>query len=329
MANGIEFPGWVLGAACDFSARVRGEWTGAAERRTLGACSTRARAARCRGRGLPGCRDLLELVALPGGRARPPGHSAEAGDRRGRTQAPTRAHRTRSPPGVRRDRDALPPDRRIELPDRLCRRRRYRAGIGVRQSVGATDAGRRIIPGSRWSEEVCGTNALGTAIVTGQPIIVHGPEHFYSCYGQVCCTAAPIRGAAGELVGMLDASSDCVSRQSHTLALVKMAATHIENGFFAHQMQAQVILAIHPRAEFLGTISAGMIAIDGTGLISAVNPRAASILHGSVRGTRLALRRDLQRAVSKDCSSACTSTSRPSSATRWGACTRSPGSIAA
>ncbi len=145
---------------------------------------------------------------------------------------------------------------------------------------GDSDAGRRIIPGSRWSEEVCGTNALGTAIVTGQPIIIHGSEHFFSCYGQVCCTAAPVRGAAGELVGMLDASSDCVSRQRHTLALVKMAATHIENGVFAHQMASQMILAIHPRAEFLGTISAGMIAVDGSGLISAVNARAASVLMG-------------------------------------------------
>ncbi len=145
---------------------------------------------------------------------------------------------------------------------------------------GDSDAGRRIIPGSRWSEEVCGTNALGTAIVTGQPIIIHGSEHFFSCYGQVCCTAAPVRGAAGELVGMLDASSDCVSRQRHTLALVKMAATHIENGLFVHQMGSQMILAIHPRAEFLGTISAGMIALDEAGFVTAVNGRAASILVG-------------------------------------------------
>ncbi len=145
---------------------------------------------------------------------------------------------------------------------------------------GDSDAGRRIIPGSRWSEEVCGTNALGTAIVTGQPIIIHGSEHFFSCYGQVCCTAAPVRGPAGELVGMLDASSDCVSRQRHTLALVKMAATHIENGLFVNQMRAQMILAIHPRAEFLGTISAGMIAIDEAGFVTAVNDRAASILVG-------------------------------------------------
>ena len=145
---------------------------------------------------------------------------------------------------------------------------------------GDSDAGRRIIPGSRWTEGVCGTNALGTAIVTGQPIIIHGSEHFFSCYGQVCCTAAPVRGPAGELVGMLDASSDCVSRQRHTLALVKMAATHIENGLFVNQMHSQMILAIHPRAEFLGTISAGMIATDEAGLITAVNGRAAGILMG-------------------------------------------------
>ena len=145
---------------------------------------------------------------------------------------------------------------------------------------GDSDAGRRIVPGSRWSEEVCGTNALGTAMVIGKPIIIHGGEHFFSCYGQVCCTAAPVLGPTGELVGMLDASSDCVSRQRHTLALVKMAATHIENGLFVHQLGRHVILAIHPRAEFLGTISAGMIAIDEAGQISAVNGRAASILMG-------------------------------------------------
>ncbi|MBE0624582.1 MAG: sigma-54-dependent Fis family transcriptional regulator [Burkholderiales bacterium] len=145
---------------------------------------------------------------------------------------------------------------------------------------GDSDAGRRIIPGSQWSEDVCGTNALGTAMVTGQPIIVHGSEHFFSCYGQVCCTAAPVRGPTGELVGMLDASSDCVSRQRHTLALVKMAATHIENGLFVQQLGSQMILAIHPRAEFLGTINAGMIAIDAAGFVTAVNGRAANMLAG-------------------------------------------------
>jgi len=145
---------------------------------------------------------------------------------------------------------------------------------------GDSAAGRRIIAGSQWSEAVSGTNALGTVIATGRPIVVHGAEHFYSGYGQICCSAAPVRTASGELIGVLDASSDCVSRQRHTLALVKMAAMHIEDGLFAQQMGAHTILAIHPRAEFLGTISAGMMAIDEDGGISAVNGRATSIMTG-------------------------------------------------
>ncbi len=145
---------------------------------------------------------------------------------------------------------------------------------------GDSDAGRRIIAGSQWSETVGGTNALGTVIATGRPIVVHGAEHFYSGYGQICCAAAPVHAASGELIGVLDASSDCASRQRHTLALVKMAAMHIEDGLFAQQMGSQVILAIHPRAEFLGTIGAGMIAIDGDGVISAANDRATTIMTG-------------------------------------------------
>lgn len=145
---------------------------------------------------------------------------------------------------------------------------------------GDSDAGRRIIAGSQWSEAIGGTNALGTVIATGRPIVVHGGEHFYSGYGQICCAAAPVRAASGELMGVLDASSDCASRQRHTLALVKMAAMHIEDGLFAQQMGAHTILAIHPRAEFLGTIGAGMMAIDDDGNISAVNDRAVAIMTG-------------------------------------------------
>jgi len=59
-----------------------------------------------------------------------------------------------------------------------------------------------------------------------------------------------------------------------------MAAMHIEDGLFAQQMGAHTILAIHPRAEFLGTIGAGTIAIDEDGAISAVNGRATSIMTG-------------------------------------------------
>lgn len=148
------------------------------------------------------------------------------------------------------------------------------------QQFGESESGRQIVPGTLWSEEIRGTNGLGTSIVAGRPIIIHGAEHFFSCYSGVCCMAAPIRDAGGQVVGVLDASSDCSSRQRHTLALVQMAATHIENGLFAHEMRSQVVLAIHPRAEFLGTISAVLLAVDEAGTVSAVNSRGSAILAG-------------------------------------------------
>lgn len=154
-----------------------------------------------------------------------------------------------------------------------------------RFSMSGSDAG--IVAGSRWGEGICGTNGLGTALATGQPVAVTGMEHYMLQLGDISCTAAPVRDARGDVVGVLDASSYFESRQRHTQALVQMAATHIEHGLLVHQMRSQFVLAIHPRAEYLGTLSAGLLAFDEGGSLLAVNARARSLLAGleAVHGT--------------------------------------------
>jgi transcriptional regulator of acetoin/glycerol metabolism len=151
-----------------------------------------------------------------------------------------------------------------------------------RFSMSGSGAG--IVAGSLWDERRAGTNGLGTALTVGQSVAVTGTEHYFHDLGGISCTAAPIRDTHGELVGVLDASSYFESRQRHTLALVQMAATHIENGLLLHEMAGHTILAIHPRAEFLGTLSAGMLAFDGEGRLSALNARARSLLSGLAVG---------------------------------------------
>ena len=141
-------------------------------------------------------------------------------------------------------------------------------------------SGAGIVAGSRWHEGLCGTNGLGTALATGQSVAVTGLEHYFLTLGDISCTAAPIRDARGEVVGALDASSYFESRQRHTQALVQMAATHIENSLFAHQMRSELVLAVHPRAEYLGTLSAGLLGFDGEGRLLALNARARSLLAG-------------------------------------------------
>ena len=141
-------------------------------------------------------------------------------------------------------------------------------------------SGAGIVVGSNWSEAVCGTNGTGTALSCGRAVAVSGLEHYFLGLGDISCTAAPVRDAQGEVVGVLDASSYFESRQHHTQALVQMAATQMENGLLTHQMRDHLVLAIHPRGEFLGTLSAGLLAFDGDGRMLAHNARSRTILQG-------------------------------------------------
>jgi transcriptional regulator of acetoin/glycerol metabolism len=141
-------------------------------------------------------------------------------------------------------------------------------------------SGAGIVPGSHWSEAACGTNGTGTALACGHPISVSGLEHYFLGLGDISCTAAPVRDALGDIVGVLDASSYFESRQHHTRALVQMAATQMENGLFAHQMRHQIVLAVHPRAEFLGTLSTGLLAFGEDGRLLALNARSRQMLQG-------------------------------------------------
>jgi transcriptional regulator of acetoin/glycerol metabolism len=140
--------------------------------------------------------------------------------------------------------------------------------------------GAGIVAGSCWSEAVAGTNGLGTALALGRPVAVTGLEHYLLQLGQISCTAAPVRDASGEVVGVLDASSFFESRQRHTQALVQMAATQIENRLMVQQLQPHWVLAFHPRSEYLGTLSAGLAAFDDDGRLLALNARGRQMLQG-------------------------------------------------
>ena len=137
-----------------------------------------------------------------------------------------------------------------------------------------------ICPGGMWGEAARGTNALGTVAKIGRPITVHGGEHFFAQFGGLTCTATPVFGPDAQLIGVLDASSDCRSRQQHTRAIVSMAATHIENGLFREYHRSNVVLTFHSRAEYLHTTSAGLIAFDADGCVLGTNAQARFLLQG-------------------------------------------------
>ena len=137
-----------------------------------------------------------------------------------------------------------------------------------------------IRPGAIWREATCGTNGVGSVAHLKRAVTVHGGEHFFPRFNNLTCTAAPVFAPDGSLCGILDASSDCLSRQAHTRALVGMAATQVENGLFREQHRGSNIITLHSRGEYLHTISAGLLAVDADGCLLAANRAAQALLQG-------------------------------------------------
>ncbi|HEX7907872.1 MAG TPA: sigma-54-dependent Fis family transcriptional regulator [Paraburkholderia sp.] len=123
-----------------------------------------------------------------------------------------------------------------------------------------------LCPGVSWAEADRGTNAIGTALVDGQPTVVHAEEHFLHANRILTCSCAPIMDPFGRTIGALDVSGDTRGFHKHTLALVRMSAQMIENHLFSNQFVDAIRVHFHARAEFIGTLFEGLAAFapDGT-----------------------------------------------------------------
>ncbi|WGS52939.1 sigma-54-dependent Fis family transcriptional regulator [Paraburkholderia sp. D15] len=123
-----------------------------------------------------------------------------------------------------------------------------------------------LCPGVSWAEADRGTNAIGTALVDGQPTVVHGGEHFLHANRILTCSCAPIADPFGRAIGALDVSGDTRGFHKHTLALVRMSAQMIENHLFSNQFADAIRVHFHARTEFIGTLFEGLAAFapDGT-----------------------------------------------------------------
>ncbi|MES9991352.1 MAG: sigma-54-dependent Fis family transcriptional regulator [Candidatus Thiodiazotropha sp.] len=128
--------------------------------------------------------------------------------------------------------------------------------------------------GAVWSESVQGTNGMGTCLVEQKPLVIHKQSHFFSRNASLTCSAAPIFDPHGEILAVLDASSESKMAQQHTMVLLNMSAQVIENRVFFCAMKEAFVLRFHSRSEFLSTLGEGAIAFDPDGKILAINRSA-------------------------------------------------------
>jgi len=132
-------------------------------------------------------------------------------------------------------------------------------------------------PGGLWSEQVRGTNAIGTALIEQAPMVVHSAQHFIDANNFLTCSASPIFDPHGRILGVLDVSGDNRAHQQHTMPLVQISTQQIENQMFSTGFEQDLVLHFHVRPEFVGTLYEGIAVFSQEGRFVAANRSA--LLH--------------------------------------------------
>ncbi|WP_314926046.1 sigma-54-dependent Fis family transcriptional regulator [Aeromonas piscicola] len=89
--------------------------------------------------------------------------------------------------------------------------------------------------GARWGEASKGTNAIGTALAEQSEVQVLGAEHFFAQHSFLSCSACPLLGPDGQLLGVLDISTDAAHHDGDMLGTVRLLAMTLENALLARQ----------------------------------------------------------------------------------------------
>ena len=139
-----------------------------------------------------------------------------------------------------------------------------------------------LAPGFIWDERHEGANGPGTCLHDRRPRLVHRAEHFFARNGRMTCSAAPLWGPNGQLLGALDTSHfDCPdSRESQlpTLAMVTTSTRLVEQSYFTGSFKDCWILRFHDQTDMVNQFHAGMLAVDEHGMIRAADSTAPARL---------------------------------------------------
>ncbi|HKB54199.1 MAG TPA: sigma-54-dependent Fis family transcriptional regulator [Ramlibacter sp.] len=133
----------------------------------------------------------------------------------------------------------------------------------------------RLMPGASWSEDLCGTNAIGTALAMGEPVQIHSAEHFCEGIKRWTCSATVLRHPLdGEILGVLDVSGLSGTYSRQTLALVVTAASRIEHRLATGEMERRYRLLDHAVDRLASAGSNGVVLFDHRGCPIRANEHA-------------------------------------------------------
>lgn len=135
-------------------------------------------------------------------------------------------------------------------------------------------------PGGAWSEDLAGSNGVGTPIALGRPEIVMGYEHYCQGWHPWVCYGAPIYDQSGQqILGSVDITGPVKSLNLEVLALAISVANSIKSGLSIMQYHRRELLRDIAKQKLQQWHSDGAIVLDENGFIVEFNAKAAKYLN--------------------------------------------------
>lgn len=138
--------------------------------------------------------------------------------------------------------------------------------------------GGNFVVGALVSEESCGPNGIGAALILDTPIQVFATEHYCISFHKYTCSGAPIHDTEGNIIGVLNMTGPYLEANPHTLGMVVAAAHAIENLLQVKKAFSECQIAENFQKTVISSIPEALIAVDPTGNINLLNENAQKIL---------------------------------------------------
>lgn len=120
--------------------------------------------------------------------------------------------------------------------------------------------------GAVWSEEIEGTNGIGTCLAEERALTIHRDQHFHTRNTALSCSVAPIYDHQGRLVAALDVSSCRADLTGAFVGLISAAVTdaarRIEGEYFRRMFQGARLIVVDGSKH-----GGGLIAVDRDDLV--------------------------------------------------------------
>lgn len=127
------------------------------------------------------------------------------------------------------------------------------------------------VVGDILTEEVCGTNGIGTCLAEADSVELVGAEHYSLEEHTWYCSAAPVYDTRGSVIGVFNISIPYENHHYQTSGLVEAVA---------HAITEQIFLSdlLEEQLAIMDALDEGVVVLNSDGVIKSINKKACSLL---------------------------------------------------